>query len=125
MQYQKFNIVYRNYGIADRFQDGTIELNRALDKYPQLKKSIIKHELRHTDNPNFNKKDFIHDLSTPDQIKTWDMLKFMAHNPSSLIQFLPLYWTKKRGWIMDINLVVIYSILLAIVIPISIWAFLL
>ena len=58
----KLKIIYRNYGIADRFQDGTIELNENLDKYPRLKRAIIQHEIKHTINTRLNKKDFLHDL---------------------------------------------------------------
>ena len=111
MSGQKLNIVYRNFGIADRFDDGTIELHRGLkeDKFRDLRNSIIKHEIRHTDKPGFTKKDFLHDISTPDQMKTGLLLKFMMRYPSSLVQFLPVYWTKRRGVIVDINLSIIYS----------------
>lgn len=115
MKHQKLKIVYRNYGIADRFEDGVVELHRGLNDFPELKKSIIKHELRHTDQKGFTKKDFLHDLSTPDQINTITMLKFMIKNPSSLVQFLPIYWVKKRGWIADLNLIIIYSVLSAVI----------
>ena len=59
---QELKIVYRDYGIADRFPDGTIELNRNLDKYPELKRAIIQHEVKHTNNPRVNKKDLLHHL---------------------------------------------------------------
>lgn len=120
MEHPKLNIIYRSYGIADRFSDGTIELNRALDDYPGLKQSILRHEIRHTNNNRFNKKDFIHDLSTPDQVSLGKMLKFMFKHPASLVQFLPLYKTKTRGWVMDINLIIIYSIL-ALISGLVVW----
>ncbi len=104
----KLNIIYRSYGIADRFDDGTIELNKHLEDYPALKRSIILHEVRHTNNPKLNKKDFIHDISMGEQIKTWYMIKFMFRHPLSLLQFLPFYYTKRRGWIIDKNLIIIY-----------------
>ncbi len=122
MKEQDLKIVYRGYGIADRFSDGTIELNKALDDYPKLKKSIIQHEIRHTSNQKINKKDFLHDLSTPDQVGTFQMFKFMARHPLSLVQFLPVYWTKKRGLIVDLNLIIIYSILIVIAGGISLLA---
>ena len=53
----------------------------------------------------------MHDLSTIDQFSQWDMVKFITKNPLSLIQFLPIYYHfKRKEWIMDINLLVIYSI---------------
>lgn len=114
MKQEPLKIIYRTYGIADRFSDGTVELNIALNDYPELKAAILKHELHHTDNPRFNKKDLLHDINTPDQVKFMHMLKFMLRHPKSLTQFAPLYWTKKRGWIVDWNLVVIYSVVTVI-----------
>ncbi len=114
MSEQKLKIISRGYGIADRFEDGTIELNRHLDKYPELKRALIQHEVKHTNNPKLNKHDFIHDLSTQDQIRTWDMIRFMVRHPFSLVQFLPLYYTKERGLVKDKNLMVIYSFFLVI-----------
>ena len=108
---QQLKIIKRGWGIADRFPDGTIEINRNLDDYPQIKKSIIQHEARHTNREGFTKEDMIHDLSTIDQFSQWDMVKFITKNPLSLIQFLPIYYHfKRKEWIMDINLLVIYSI---------------
>ena len=111
---QKLKVIYRNYGIADRFEDGTIELNRNLNDYPELKNALIQHEIKHTNNPKLNKKDFLHDLSTQDQIKTWDMMRFMFRHPLSLVQFIPIYYTKERGLIKDKNLMVIYTFFLII-----------
>ena len=37
-------IIKRGYGIADRYPDGTIEINKHLDDYPDLKMAIIQHE---------------------------------------------------------------------------------
>jgi len=111
---QELKIVYRDYGIADRFDDGTIELNRNLDKYPELKRAIIQHEIKHTNNPRFNKQDLLHDLSTQDQVRTWHMIQFIFKNPKAFMQFVPLYYTKERGWIKDNNLIVIWSFFLLI-----------
>ncbi len=111
---QKLKVIYRNYGIADRFEDGTIELNRNLNDYPELKSALLKHEIKHTSNPNLNKHDFIHDLSSQERIRTWDLMRFMFRHPKSLIQFLPVYYTKERGIIKDKNLIVIYSFFLII-----------
>ncbi len=111
---EQLKIIYRNYGIADRFPDGTIELNKHLKKYPSLHKSLIEHEARHTNDVSFNRKDLLHDLSTPNQIKTMKMMKFIFRHPFSLVQFAPVYYTKKRGWIVDYNCIagwVVISIL--------------
>lgn len=105
---KQLKVILRNYGIADRFEDGTIELNRNLNEYPELKRAILQHEIKHTSNPKLNKHDFLHDLSTQDKIRTWDMLRFMFRHPLSLVQFLPIYYTKERGIVKDKNLMIIY-----------------
>ncbi len=114
MKNQKLNIIYRDYGIADKFDDGTIELNRHLNNYPKLKRALILHEIKHTTNSNLNKKDFLHDLSSQEKINTLDLMKFMIRHPLSLVQFLPIYYTKKRGLIKDKNLIIIYTFFLII-----------
>ncbi len=106
---EQLKIVYRNYGIADRFPNGIIELNKHLKKYPNLHKSLIQHEARHSNNERFNRKDLVHDIGTPNQINTWEMMKFMVRHPFSFMQFVPVYWTKKRGIIIDYNLILIWS----------------
>lgn len=111
----QLKIVYRGYGIADRFPNGIIELNKHLDNYPGLKRALIQHEVKHTNRQNLNKKDFLHDLTTQDQISQWQMMKFIVRHPLSLVQFMPLYYTRSKGWIMDKNLVIIYSILTFII----------
>ena len=107
---EQLKIVYRNYGVADRFPDGVIELNKHLKKWPDLHKSLVQHEARHTNNIKFNRKDLVHDIGTPNQINTWRLTKFMIRHPFSFIQFMPIYWTKKRGLIIDYNLIVIWTI---------------
>ena len=94
-------IVYRNYGIADRFSDGTIELNKYLNDYPELKKSLLLHEAKHTNNQRFNRRDLLHDLTSLQQLSVFQMMKFMIRHPFSLIQVLPIYKTKTAGWVYD------------------------
>lgn len=106
----QLKIVYRDYGIADRFPDNVIELNKHLKNWPSLHKALIDHEARHTNRKGFNKKDLVHDLSTPNQLSTWEMMKFIIRHPFSLVQFVPIYWTKKRGLIIDYNLIIIWSV---------------
>lgn len=94
-------IVYRNYGIADRFPNGIIEMNKHLDDYPNLKKSLLLHEASHTNKKEFNRKDFMHDLTSINQFSTFDMMRFMVRHPLSMVQVLPIYWTKTGGWVWD------------------------
>jgi len=101
MEIKESQIVYRGYGLADRFPDGTIELNKHLNDYPVLKKSILMHEARHTDNPKMNRRDFMNDLTSLNQYKIFELTKFMVRHPLSLIQILPIYKTKTAGWVYD------------------------
>lgn len=118
---EQLKIIKRNFGIADRFPDGTIEINKNLDKYPGIKKALIQHEARHSNKDGFTKHDLMHDLSTIDQFSQWEMMKFIVKNPLSLVQFFPIYYHfKRKDWIMDINLIIIYSILIP-VLALAIW----
>ncbi len=108
-------IVYVDTGIANRFSDGTIEINKNLKNFPELKAQIIRHELKHTKKDRLNKEDFDHDLTITDQIDNKQLLKFMIKHPASLSQFLPLYYSTKRGWVMDINESIKWGIIISII----------
>lgn len=111
----QIKIVKRDYGIADRFSDGTIEINKNLDDYPKLKKAILDHELGHTTNKEFNKSDFVHDLNSTKDIDKKELLRFMIKHPKSLTQFLPINYSKKRGLIIDVNMSIAYIIIVTII----------
>lgn len=111
----QITIIKRNYGIADRFNDGTIEINKNLDDYPKLKKAILDHELGHTSKKEFNKSDFIHDLNATKDIDKKELLRFMIKHPKSLTQFLPINYSKKRGLIIDVNMAIAYIVIITIV----------
>ena len=99
-------IIEVDYGIANNFGN-FIEINKNLKKYPHLLLPILKHELSHTDK-FFSLKDFKLDFYEDNQINTFDMLKFMFKHPKSFTQVLPIYWTKKKGFVYDLNLIVMY-----------------
>lgn len=99
-------IVETNWGVANRF-DNEIEVNKNLSKYPELYKVVIEHELNH-DNSFFSMKDFKHDVMP--NINLFAVLKFMIRHPSSLTQFIPFYYNKQRGFVYDINLILIYAL---------------
>lgn len=115
MEFNESQIVYRNYGLADRFPDGTIELNKHLNDYPELKKSILMHEARHTDNPKMNRKDLMNDLTSLNQYSMFALVKFMARHPLSIIQLLPIYKTKTAGWVYDEVATLYWAILVGVV----------
>lgn len=102
----KLNFV--NWGVANRFDD-EIEMNKALMDYPNLFQDILIHELGHTKDNSFIV-DLKHDL-TP-RINSNEMIKFMLTHPKSLTQLFPIYFTKKRGFVYDINLSLIYIVAL-------------
>jgi len=106
-------IVEVPYGIANRFTDGTIEVNKNLKKYPEVYKAILKHELEHTDD-FFTLHDLKHDLNSEHEVDQFQMLKFILRHPLTLVQFLPIFYTKKRGIYYDLNLIIFYSFMIII-----------
>ena len=105
-------VTYRKYGIADNFGDH-IELNENLKKYPELHHAILNHELSHSDK-KFSKSDLMLDLSES-KVSTWGMIQFIVQNPRSLTQFLPIYWTKDYGLVYDLNLILIYGVIVFLI----------
>lgn len=104
-------IVFVNHGIANRFLN-RIEINEGLKKYPRLLKIIIDHELSHT-NRNFTFKDLFLDIGIPTKERI-SLVKFIVTNPRSLTQIMPLYISKGKI-VYDINMIIIYSVLLLII----------
>lgn len=110
----KNNIKYVEHSIANNFGD-VIELNRNLLKYPNLHEQVLEHELDHSDEKGFTKYDLNHDLKAS-KINQWELMKFMFLHPKAFIQLLPIYYTKERGWVYDINLSLIYAFLIVIIV---------
>jgi len=106
------DIRYVNWGIGNNFGK-YIELNKNLKLYPQLHDAILKHELSHTDK-FIAVKDFKLDLNEDKKIGAFDILRFMFWHPKALTQLLPLYWTRKKGFVYDINLTIMYIILIVL-----------
>ncbi len=103
-------IKYVNHSIANRFS-GSIELNKNLKKYPELLKPILKHELQHTDKA-FTFHDFKHDFFSNSGVDSWKLIKFMFKYPKSFLQISPILYSKKRGLVIDINLFILYLVML-------------
>ena len=104
-------IEYVSSGIGNNFGD-VIELNEHLKEYPELHDVVLKHELSHTDQA-FTFKDLKLDLEDS-KIDKLQMLKFMLKYPKSFSQLLPFYYSKKHGFVYDINLILIYLVTLSI-----------
>lgn len=99
------NIEYINHSLGNNYGD-EIELNENLKKYPKLHDSILNHELKHTKKV-FSFFDLKHDI-VESKVNSKDLLFFMFKHPKSFYQLLPFYWTRKRGFVYDINLILIY-----------------
>jgi hypothetical protein len=100
-------ITYVSSGLGNNFGD-EIELNENLKNYPELHNIILNHELKHTDKA-FSLKDLALDLGES-KINRLDLFKFMILHPKSFTQLLPIYWSKKHGFVIDLNLILIYII---------------
>jgi len=105
-------IRYVNHSVANRF-NGYIEINENLKKYPHLLKPILEHELSHTDKA-FSWEDFKLDFFSNNNISSWDMFKFMFKHPKSFLQLSPILYSRKKGWIIDFNLLVMFITIIAI-----------
>jgi hypothetical protein len=100
-----------NHSIGNNYGD-LIELNEGLKTYPRLLKQVLNHELGHT-KEGF-KKNFLHDL-TENKVSNKELLSFMLHYPKSLYQFRPFFWHKKYGFVYDVNLIIIYLVMILII----------
>lgn len=102
-------IKFINFGIASR-QGNTIYFNKKLKKIPLLYNKILLHELDHSE--GFKLKDLLIDLKNQ-HLKgaKLEYYKFILKNPSSWVEFCPV-------WVYDGKLVINPTILL-------LWGFLL
>ena len=106
-------IIEVNHGLANNF--GThIEINKHLRNYPELLNPILEHEFSHTDKA-VTWQDFKLDFIMPQAIHYKQLFNFMIKHPRSFTQFAPIYWTRKKGFIYDFNLIVMYLIMFTII----------
>ena len=108
MDMNNLQIVEVNHGIANNF-GSYIEVNKNLKNYPNLYNPIMKHELSHTDKM-FSLHDFKIDFLSDSKVNSLELLKFMFKHPKSFTQLLPFYWIKKKGFVFDLNLLIMYLI---------------
>jgi hypothetical protein len=105
-------IEYVSHGLGNNFGN-VIEINRNLKDYPELHDVILKHEFMHTDR-TFSLKDLYLDM-TESGVDNKKLLWFMLKHPLSFTQVLPFYWTKKHGFIYDINQIIFCLVLMGII----------
>ena len=96
-------------GVANRFNfedHELIEINWRLTEHPSMYKAILEHELEHSDG-DYDTKDLTHDLKA----KVPGLFKFMWKNPSTWIQLLPIYYSRRRKtFVYDWSAIVNYLI---------------
>lgn len=116
---QKFQIIRTNKGIANRFNNGVIEINEKLfdSGYENLLKEILQHEKEHSD-IGWNCKDFMLDLRGFKNRQLYT--SFIITTPNSWWQFLPLYKSSFGKYYWDISLLLSYGAM-AIIIGLAGW----
>lgn len=102
-------IIEVSHSVANRYPDH-IEINKHLKKYPELLKPILEHELAHTDKP-WTFLDFKLDFVSKSKVPFLSLIKFMFRHPASFLQLSPILYSKRKGFIIDINLLVMYLIM--------------
>lgn len=107
-------IEYSKWNLANVFQEEqVIEVHEKLPKFPKLYYPILKHELQHT-NSTFDWKDLKQDLISDSKLKQWDLFLFMFHHPKTFTQLLPFYYSRKRGFHLDINMSITWAFLIMV-----------
>lgn len=115
----KIPIKYIDYGLAffvnDKKGNSWIEINKALNKNPSLKKSVLEHEYGH----NTGKKmDIIYEIKDMlDLKKQWELTKFCIKNPSTfwaISPFVPggINWFMLMLWSIIIFGLLVLSLIL-------------
>lgn len=97
-------IEYVGHSLGNYFVS-SIELNKHLKKYPKLHDAILAHELKHT--PTGFIQNLKNDLSYLG-INSSELFLFMFKHPASFMQLLPCYYSRKHGFIYDLNLIILY-----------------
>ncbi len=105
-------IKYVSHSIANRFPNH-IEVNKHLRCYPKLLDPIIKHEEEHT-NETFTMHDFKLDFLSNSKVNHLSLMKFMFKHPLSFLQLSPILYSRKKGFIIDINLLIMYLVMIVI-----------
>lgn len=106
----RYIIDYVDYGIANRFPNRRIEINKALlqKRYKPLLKEIIAHEKAHTDK-GFSSHDLWLDMQGFKNKALYN--SFIIRHPSAWLQFSPFYRSKQQ-WYFDVSLSIFWGILI-------------
>ena len=100
----KLPIIETEIGLANNY--GThIEIHKDLKDYPDLYFPILKHELEHTQEA-WSLKDFEHDFGSVPKLNYFKLAKFMIKRPKTLYQFIPIWYTKEKGLVIDLSTII-------------------
>ena len=111
-------VKYVNYGLANNFGD-YIEINKCFLKNKELHEYVLEHEKGHTDKL-FSIQDLKNDVFF-DIRKVIKLIKFIIFKPSTWIDFMPIQIKKNRGIYFDLNMIILYIILITLIISIKIY----
>lgn len=106
---KEMKIKYTKYGFAARVGD-IIYLSKDLDKYPELKENLIKHEKAHTS--NYAWKDIMIDWKGEHLHETKkQQYKFILTHPKSWTQVIP-FWIYNKRLVVDPVLCVVWTLII-------------
>lgn len=110
MSKEQIKVIYNSNGLAN-FYGSHIEINPGLKKDKLLRDYVIKHELGHSTNFDFN-----HELGDGMRLFLrpkimFKLLGFYIKNPSTLKDLLPLQLRDKK-LVYDINLCIFYALII-------------
>ena len=104
-----------NYGTANCFiyehkdkKFKLIEINKDLLDDTYLFNYVLNHELKHS-KELYSKEDASADIPTSPK-GVYHLFTFFLQHPTSWHEALPIYKTKKQGWVFDINLIGLYTL---------------
>jgi hypothetical protein len=99
----EIDVEFVKWGFADRYPGKNKDIvcvNRNMKDYPELLRSVLKHETSH-DHGKTTKKDFMLDITIGNQISFKNQLFFMIKNPTAFAAILPIRYSKRWGIIID------------------------
>tara|TARA_Y100000310_G_C20171108_1_gene573713 strand:- start:7 stop:393 length:387 start_codon:yes stop_codon:yes gene_type:complete len=112
-----YKIKLIDWGIAyasGDINDGTIEINRKLKKYPKLLKKVMEHEIKHLKYPSFWDTVKIEFKDMFDFEKQRHLSNYLRKNPSMSFQAsMPIWYNKKQGISYNLFLLVFYALTLS------------
>ena len=113
---KQLKVVYTNYGLGNFYSDNNesyIEINKRLKYNKPLRDFVIKHELGHRKEFDFNHevKDSIKLIKKPNL--SISLIAFCIANPSTLVDLLPIQIRNKQI-VYDLNLLILYLITISI-----------